>query len=121
LRVDVAEFGESTQSAISTLTWSRLGDVVYVAIDCVILTVGFKGDDSKCGVARRAIAESKNLPSYHPRVLIDWLKRGEVDRTRKSLRRRARRGDVLVRSGLRSKRNDGDIAVDGSRPTSRPW
>ena len=86
LRVDVAEFAGPTQSAISTLTWSLLGDVVYVAIDCVILTVGFEGDDSKCGVARRAIRESKNLPSYHPRVLIDWLKRGELDRARKSLR-----------------------------------
>ena len=32
------------------------------------------------------LAESKNLPSYHPRVLIDWLKRGELDRARKSLR-----------------------------------
>ena len=80
---DVSEYLEDSSSAISSLEWGVDGRVIYVALGCSILAVGADGFGS---CAALAIEHAASAPSYHPDLLIDWLKSGKISRVRKAIR-----------------------------------
>ena len=80
---DVSEYLEDSLDEISSLEWGVEGRVIYVALGCSILAVG-TDDSGSC--AALAIEHAASAPSYHPDVLIDWLKNGKISRARKAIR-----------------------------------
>ena len=67
--------------SVGGLAWSAFGDALVVGVDHELVTLALSSGASLAFLAQE---NATALPEYHPRVLMDWLVRGETRRARAS-------------------------------------
>jgi len=94
--------------SVGGLAWSAFGDALVVGVDHELVTLALSSGASLAFLAQE---NATALPEYHPRVLMDWLVRGETRRARAAARRVVER----LRGG------DGDSNSNGSSDDGGPF
>ena len=75
---------EPGASGVGGLAWSARGDALVVGAGHELAALA---PSSGASLARAIAEAAAALPEYHPRVLMDWLVRGETRRARAAARR----------------------------------